>query len=219
VTVKDNGIGIAPDLLSRIFDLFVQDKGEVDRSRGGLGIGLAVAKRLVELHGGTLSAISRGPGLGSEFTVTLPESRQPVGYQDYPIPTPVGGRGHPAVNPRRILLVDDNRDSARTFSRLLERRGHHVEVAHDAASALTVAQSFRPDTFLLDLGLPGMDGYELAAELRRNGFGDGLFIAISGYAQRQDFECSRQAGFQHHLVKPVGIDRIMEIFYSADKSR
>jgi PAS domain S-box-containing protein len=218
VTVKDNGIGIAPDLLSRIFDLFVQDTRELDRSRGGMGIGLHVAKRLVEMQGGTLSAMSKGPGKGSEFTVILPEVPERFNLRNQPI-TPADHSSGNGGSSRRILLVDDNHDSARTFSRLLQRRGHSVQVAHDGPSALLVAQSFKPDTFLLDLGLPGMDGYQLAAELQRLGFDDALFIAISGYAQHQDFERSRQAGFQHHLVKPVGIDRIVDIFNSSDNPR
>jgi PAS domain S-box-containing protein len=217
VTVKDNGIGITPDLLSHIFELFVQDKRGLDRSRGGLGIGLALAKRLVEMHGGVLFAASDGHGQGSEFTLVIPELPTRGNSQDDDRDTCTLANqdsGDADAAPRRILLVDDNQDSAHSFSRLLQRRGHHVHVAYDGFSALAIAPNFEPDTFLLDLGLPGMDGYELAAELQRTGFANALFVAISGYARRQDFDRSSRAGFHHHLVKPVDIERIEEILRS-----
>jgi PAS domain S-box-containing protein len=209
VAVKDNGIGIAPDLLSHIFELFVQDKRGLDRSRGGLGIGLALSRRLAELHGGTLSAASDGPGCGSIFTLVIPSlpthAHLPASHHA------PAARSNGNGTPRRILLVDDNKDSAQSISKLLERRGHLVRVVHDGITALKIAYDFAPDTFLLDLGLPGMDGYELSRKLHRTGFANALFIAISGYAQPQDIDHSRIAGFQHHLAKPVDIERIKEV--------
>lgn len=218
ITVKDNGIGITPDLLSHIFELFVQDKRGLDRSRGGLGIGLALAKRLAEMHGGNLSATSDGPGLGSAFTLVLPALAVPSKSKN------VNSKVHIDSSPgnnqgtqpnRRILIVDDNKDSAHSVSRLLKRRGHEVRVVHDGLSALAIAAHFEPDAFLLDLGLPGMDGYQLATELQHAGFKNALFVAISGYAQPQDIEHSRTAGFHHHLAKPVDIERIKEVLAGA----
>jgi signal transduction histidine kinase len=209
VAVKDNGMGIPPDLLSDIFELFVQDKRGLDRSRGGLGIGLALSKRLAEMHGGTLSAASDGPGKGSVFTLVIPAlpSHERLHASNHPPAAANNGNG----TARRILLVDDNKDSAQSVSRLLERRGHQVRVVHDGVTALEIARDFAPDTFLLDLGLPGMDGFELSRKLHVTGFANALFIAISGYAQPQDIDRSRIAGFQHHLAKPVDIERIKEV--------
>lgn len=218
VAVKDNGIGIASDLLSHIFELFVQDKRGLDRSRGGLGIGLALAKRLTEMHEGTLSAASDGPGLGSVFTLILPALAVPSKLRNANPEIAVdsgNGNNRGAPTTRRILIVDDNKDSAHSVSRLLKRRGHEVRVVHDGLAALAIANHFEPDTFLLDLGLPGMDGYQLASELHRMGFNNALFVAISGYAQPQDIERSRAAGFHHHLAKPVDIERIKEVLAGA----
>lgn len=218
VTVKDNGIGITPDLLSHIFELFVQDKRGLDRSRGGLGIGLALAKRLAEMHSGTLTATSDGPGLGSAFTLVLPALSAPSKQKDAAPELPIdisNGNELGVPTSRRILIVDDNKDSAHSVSRLLKRRGHEVRVVHDGFSALAIATHFEPDAFLLDLGLPGLDGYQLATRLRHAGFTKALFVAISGYAQPQDIERSRAAGFHHHLAKPVDIERIKEVLAGA----
>jgi PAS domain S-box-containing protein len=213
VCIKDNGIGIPPNLLSQIFELFVQDKRGLDRSRGGLGIGLALAKRLAEMHGGTLVAASDGPGQGSEFTLTIPALAINVSSRGEGL-IRLKGSGNGNTETCRVLIVDDNRDSAYSISKLLQRRGYQVRVVHDGLTALQTAEEFKPDAFLLDLGLPGMDGYELAIQLHRAGFNAALFVAISGYAQPQDIERSRQAGFQHHLAKPVDIERIKEVLRS-----
>jgi CheY-like chemotaxis protein len=163
------------------------------------------------MHGGTLTARSAGPGKGSEFTLTLPAPKniENMTQPSHPIPPPV----QPLVstNPRRILIVDDNRDIAHGLARLLHRRGHAVSVAHDGPSALEEAADSRPDAFLLDLGLPGMDGYELVRELKARGFSDAIFIAVSGYAQKQDIETSRAAGFDHHVAKPVDINMLSRL--------
>ena len=201
-----------PELLPHIFDLFVQDPRGLDRARGGLGIGLALARRVAEMHGGTLVAESDGPGQGSTFTLRLPALASGT---PKPANRPEGGaQPKPNLPTHRVLIVDDNQDSARALARLLERRGQQVRVVHDGLAALAIAQHFEPDVFLLDLGLPGIDGYQLAAELQRSGFGNALFVAISGYALPQDLERSRDVGFEYHLAKPVDIERVTEVLRS-----
>jgi PAS domain S-box-containing protein len=208
ITVRDNGIGISPDLLPHIFDLFVQEPRGLDRSRGGLGLGLALVRRLVKMHGGSISAQSPGPEKGSTFELRLPALQEQV-------PASVPTISVPAENDqkisRSILIVDDNRDSAQGLRRLLQVKGHDVRVAHDGAEALNLLEAFTPEIFLLDLGLPGMDGYQLAGELRKRGCSRALYIAISGYAQERDIETSRKAGFHHHLAKPVEVDEIVKL--------
>jgi signal transduction histidine kinase len=200
ITVRDNGIGIRPDLLPRVFDLFTQGDPAPDRAAGGLGIGLTLARRLVEMHGGTLEARSDGPGRGSEFAIRLPISaaslapRQsaPAESAEHPLPT------------RRILVVDDNEDAAVMLSAMLGTWGQLTCLAHDGLTALDMAREFRPDVVLLDIGLPRIDGYETARRLREEPWGRELVIAaVTGWGQVADIERSRQAGFDHHLVKPV----------------
>ena len=208
VSISDNGIGIAPDMLSRIFDLFAQADRSLDRSQGGLGIGLFICQRLIELHGGTISAFSDGPGRGAVFTIRLPllneaALQSPTRASTEEAPT----RVEPA---KRVLIVDDNVDSATTLSWLLAEQGFTVEVAHDGANGLKAAKSFRPDIFLLDIGLPGIDGYELARRLRSDGFESARIIAISGYALEADIERSRAAGFDRHFAKPVELDVLVK---------
>ncbi|HLZ46963.1 MAG TPA: ATP-binding protein [Gemmatimonadales bacterium] len=208
ITVRDTGIGIAPDMLSRIFDMFVQADSSPERVRQGLGIGLTLVKRLVDLHGGTVEARSAGLGKGSEFIVRLPalaDQRAPGGD--------VTGRPVAGVERRksdlarfRILVVDDHRDAGESLATLLRLLGHQVRVAYDGISALEAARVFRPQVALLDIGMPGMDGIELGARLRREPELAGLLlVALTGYGRDEDRKRSGAAGFDHHLVKPVDI--------------
>jgi len=201
VRVRDNGLGIAPELLPKIFDLFVQGSRSLDRAAGGLGIGLSLVREIVRLHGGTISAVSAGAGQGSEFTVRLPLARVDPAEASKPSS---GMRTTGAQ--RRILVVDDNRDAATSMALLLGAFGHEVHTVHDGASAIEQARTLRPDVVLLDIGLPGMDGYDVAARLRElDGLRDTVLIGITGYGQEDDRRRSRDAGFDHHLVKPVEI--------------
>jgi PAS domain S-box-containing protein len=207
VSVKDNGIGIAAEVLPKVFDLFVQAERGIDRSQGGLGIGLALARSLVDLHGGTIAARSEGPGRGSEFIVRLPLS------VTRSVPAKASTAEASAPAPRRsglrILLVDDNLDAVDLLAEGLRSFGHEVAVAHDGPAALTVARDFRPNTALLDIGLPVMDGYELATVLRKAQGSDPLrLIALTGYGQDADKARSQDAGFDVHLVKPVDLDTV-----------
>jgi signal transduction histidine kinase len=202
VRVADQGIGIAPELLSSMFEMFTQGGASL-AAQGGLGVGLALARRLVELHGGTISGESGGTGQGSVFTVTLPAAT--ASPLEQAAPSPQAGNG----SPHRILLVDDNIDFATSLSFLLRGLGHEVAVAHDAAQALTVARELRPEIGFLDLGLPDTSGYELAGALRSQPeSANTVLIAISGWGQPRDRERSREAGFVLHLVKPVELKNI-----------
>jgi signal transduction histidine kinase len=196
--VKDTGLGIPHAMLHRVFELFTQLNPSLDRSQGGLGIGLTVVRKLAELHGGSVSATSEGPGRGSEFTVRLPLVEAP---------TPAATRERKpgsAMPPQKILVVDDNHDTARSLALLLRSNGHTVEVAHDGYAALETARSFEPDVILLDLGLPGIDGFKVAQQLRsEDRFQNTRLIALSGYGQAQDRQRSKEVGFDQHLVKPV----------------
>ncbi len=196
--VRDTGIGIPTEMLPRVFELFTQVERSLARSEGGLGIGLTVVRRLAEMHGGSVSATSEGIGKGSEFTVRLPTSatRPPVVHE----------REVPVAQPRslRILVVEDNVDSANSLVKLLNKSGHTTAVAYDGPAALAAAHTFRPEVILMDLGLPGYDGYQIAHQLRQEAdFQRVHMIAISGYAQSDDRRRSREAGFDAHLVKPV----------------
>jgi signal transduction histidine kinase len=198
--VRDTGIGIGADMLPHLFDKFVQAPQSLDRSRGGLGLGLSIARSLVQLHGGEIEAHSAGPGSGSEFIIRLPLA----GEADM-APSAGAAPGQlAAVTPRRVLLVDDNQDVLQGLRALLEVGGHEVQAVGDPASALRASVNFVPDLAILDIGLPGMDGYELATELRRQpGFGKTRLVALSGYGQPADQARSREAGFAAHLVKPI----------------
>jgi PAS domain S-box-containing protein len=202
--VRDTGIGIAPEKLPYIFDLFMQAERRLDRSQGGLGIGLSLVRSLAEMHGGEVTARSDGPGRGSEFVVRLP-ALPPTSVTGDRAEPGAGLEPAPSLPRRRILVVDDNPDSARTMAMLLRRSwGQEVEVAHDGPGAIEVALTFRPELLLLDLGLPGMSGYEVARHLRqRPEFAGTLIVAMTGWGQDSDRQRSAQAGFDHHLVKPV----------------
>ncbi len=201
VEVRDHGVGMTADVLPRIFEMFAQGNSSLDYAQTGLGVGLALAKRLVELHGGTIVASSHGMGQGSVFTVTLPV-----------MAALASDRGEElAAAPRtpgrhRILLVDDNVDFAASLAMLLETQGHQLRVAHDAEEALAIAQEFVPEFAFLDLGLPTVSGYELAREFRaRSTLAATVLIALSGWGQAQDRDRSREAGFALHLVKPIDL--------------
>ena len=200
VEVVDNGVGLTPEMLPRIFDAFTQAEQTIDRSQGGLGIGLTLVRRLVTMHGGEIAARSEGPGRGSTFTVRLPATDR-----DIPPRRDAGPSPHDALRVRpRLLVVDDNADTARAMARLLGAEGFEVRVAHDGRDAIEAARAHRPDAILLDIGLPGKDGYEVAREVRGDPIlADATLIAISGYGQDEARRRAVDAGFDHHLVKPV----------------
>jgi CheY-like chemotaxis protein len=202
-------MGIDPDLLPHLFELFVQGARGPDRAEGGLGLGLSLARTLTTLHGGTVSGRSDGPGRGSEFTVRLPAAPT-AGAEarttDVPARRVAGDRA------RRVLVVDDNRDAAQMISNVLAHAGHEVRVASDASEALSMADLFRPQVAILDIGLPVMDGYTLARELgARLGEAAPVLIALTGYGQEQDQRRSEEAGFAFHLVKPVDAERLARL--------
>ncbi len=209
ISVQDDGAGIAPELLPVLFHPFVQGERTIDRAQGGLGLGLALVQSLVALHGGTVSATSEGVGRGTVMTVRVPAaaarriSSVPASRAGDALPVPKAGR--------RVLVVDDNADAAEMLAILLRRRGHVVEVAYDGPSALEVFDRFRPDAALLDIGLPVMDGYELAQRVQRRAKRDLLLVAVTGYGQDTDRERSRAVGFAHHLVKPVNTKELVAI--------
>ncbi len=199
IKVRDTGIGIPPEKLPQMFELFAQGDRSLARSEGGLGIGLTLVRSLAEMHGGSATATSEGPGKGSEFLVRLPA----VAARAEEIP------GLPAKTPQaiahraRILIVDDNVDMVRGLVKLLELLGHDVQTAYDGPTAIETARVHRPEFVLLDLGLPGMDGYQVATRLRQEQGSQDVIIAVTGYGREDDRCRSREAGFDHHLVKPI----------------
>ena len=208
IAVKDNGIGLSPQMQTQVFDLFTQAEQGIERAQGGLGIGLTLVRRLVERHGGSVSVTSDGPQRGSEFTVRLPAIEPPPAAAARESPT-----GAEPARSRRILIVDDNRDAGRTLSLLLKTLGHETALAFDGRQALEVAAEFRPAVALLDLGLPEINGFDLAVHLKQ---GDPRIqlIAISGYGQAADRRRSQDAGFDRHFVKPVDVDALMQLLAS-----
>lgn len=211
VHVRDRGIGLSESMLATVFEPFVQHQREVNQARGGLGVGLTIVKSLVELHGGRVHAASEGPGRGSEFWIELPAAI------DEEVPALPPTIGAPVLRSRhcsRILVVDDNEDGADMLAALLEQLGHTVQVAYDPATALQNLDGFAPQVALLDIGLPVMDGYELARELRARLAAPCRFIALTGYGQAADLERSMRAGFEAHLVKPVPLDRLVALLDS-----
>src|SRR6185503_9190343 len=208
LSVRDNGIGISAELLPRVFDFFVQGSRSLERSQGGLGIGLTLVKRLVEMHGGTVTAHSAGLGKGSEFVVDLPLPDQAAGSERSGVidAAAVGGRR------RRVLVVDDNVDAAESAAALLSIWGHQVRTVHDGLSVMRHVKEFRPEIVLLDIGLPGKNGYDVARELRQ--LPDSpvrMVAAMTGYGQEQDRRRSAEAGFDVHLTKPLDLERLREL--------
>lgn len=204
IRVKDSGIGIAPEMLPRVFDLFAQASQGLDRSRGGLGIGLTLVRRIVELHGGTASVTSAGIGSGSEFVVRLPIAAQPVETEREPTE-----RRHRKYS-RRILVVDDNHDAALTLSLLLRASGHETAIAYEGRGALELVPSFQPEFALVDIGLPGMSGLELASRLRKS-YPHIFLVAVSGYGQAEDLARSKAVGFDKHFIKPVRLEELLRV--------
>jgi PAS domain S-box-containing protein len=212
LAVKDTGVGIQADVLPTIFDLFVQGERSLARSQGGLGIGLALVRRIVELHGGTVQAASDGFGMGSTFSVHFAAISEPNRNADTQIVTAA------ECNPRRVLIVDDNEDLRETLSMLLARDGHEVHEAHDGPSGLQAALTIRPDIGLLDLGLPGFDGYALARDIRAHDECKATYlVALTGYGQVEDRLRAREAGFDDHIVKPCDFDQLALLFRRANR--
>jgi CheY-like chemotaxis protein len=200
IAVKDNGIGISPELLPRVFEPLSRARGVTGRSHAGLGIGLSLVKGLVELHGGSVEAHSDGPGSGSEFTIRL---RVATGLSASE-PARAGDDDAPALANRRILIVDDNRDGTESLAMLLELMGHLAETAYDGEHALEIAETTRPEVVLLDLGMPGLSGYDVCRRIRARPWGrDVVLIALTGWGQEADRRRTKEAGFDHHMVKPV----------------
>jgi signal transduction histidine kinase len=210
VSVRDNGVGIPGAMLDCVFDMFTQ----VDRSHtqigGGLGIGLTLVRRLVEMHGGSVEARSGGPGTGSEFLVRLPLAPA-IAPQLNPAASEISQRQLPATG-RRIVVADDNVDAAESLAMMLELLGHETRTAHDGEQALRLAREFRPDVMVLDIAMPGLDGHDLARSIRAESWGgEVLLIAASGWGQADDKQHSRDAGFDHHLVKPIEFETLDEL--------
>lgn len=205
VSVKDDGIGIAPGVLASVFDMFMQVDRSTRRAQGGLGIGLTLVKSLVAMHGGRVEARSDGPGLGSEFVVRLPLIQASSAAR-------AAARCAQSLPARRILIVDDSRDGGESLSVLLRVLGADVSLVHSGRAALQAVESFRPEVVLLDIGMPGMDGYEVARRIRANPANRGIMlIALTGWGQKEDRERSTAAGFDHHLVKPADIDQLRQL--------
>jgi PAS domain S-box-containing protein len=216
ISVADNGIGMGPDMVGRVFELFTQAERTSDRSQGGLGIGLALVNSLVELHHGTVTAASAGPEQGSEFTIRLPRVVLPVAGAEK------AGEGPPAPAPAtlRVMVVDDNTDAAMMLGMFLESAGHQVSIEHNARRALQSAQREQPDVFMLDIGLPDMDGNELARLLRAQPGGErAVLIAITGYGQEQDRQETAAAGFDYHYVKPVDAEQLLTLLAEVKRPR
>jgi CheY-like chemotaxis protein len=203
LTIDDTGSGIAIELLPFVFDMFVQSDQALDRASGGLGLGLTLVRRLIELHGGTVVAASNGEGRGSTFTVRLPRSQGPTN------PTP-GAR--PDANPRRVLVIEDDGDAREMLRLMLEIAGHTVYDAADGPGGLEFLEAEHPDVAIIDIGLPGQDGYQVARRIREHPDGRTMIlIALTGYGRPTDHQRSVEAGFDHHLVKPADLDTLARL--------
>jgi signal transduction histidine kinase len=212
ISIRDTGIGISAEALPKVFDMFMQGDRSANRSHGGLGIGLTLVRTLVELHEGTVTALSEGLGRGSEFVLRLPLAKtRSVATDDRSPRTASNGR-----QVQRILVVDDNVDSATTLGTLLTFLGSEVEIANDGPSALAAMEKYRPNFVLLDIGMPGMDGFEVAKRIRKRPEFDGVtLIALTGWGQEEDHRRTREAGFDHHLVKPADLDALQALLLSS----
>jgi two-component system CheB/CheR fusion protein len=218
IKIADNGIGIAPEILPKIFDLFVQADQSLSRSRGGLGIGLTVVRSLVEMHQGSISVESEGPGMGTEFRISVP--RAPVASPVVSAETGTVDREEDVPIPRRrILVVDDSLLNAASLEKLLIALGQDVRTAHDGREAIETAREYRPDVILLDIGLPVMDGYEVARLCRRDPeLQEATLVAMTGYGKAEDRQRSQAAGFNAHLVKPVFLDDLKLLLLNSPES-
>jgi CheY-like chemotaxis protein len=216
ITIKDSGIGIPPELLPKIFDMFMQVDRTMTRTHSGLGIGLTLVKRLVEMHGGSVEAWSEGRDKGSEFTIRVPALVDPRSRERDAIPADDSmPKGH-----RRILIVDDNELSANSLSILLGMAGNETRTAYDGAEAVATAETFRPDVVLLDLGLPLMDGYETCTRIRQQPWGkDILVVALTGWGQAEDRRRSTEAGFDRHIVKPADPVQLMKMLAELEAAK
>jgi CheY-like chemotaxis protein/two-component sensor histidine kinase len=211
IAIRDNGLGISPTLLPKVFDLFAQGERSLARSEGGLGLGLTLARRIVEMHHGTITARSEGPNQGSEFVVHLPPAGRVSARE-----TKGGSSTSTVTGVCRVLVVDDNDDSAQTMAMMLELGGIKAKIAHDGAAALRVADEFRPHVVLLDIGLPEMDGFEVARRMRQTPeLSSAILVAMTGYGQEEDRRRTADAGFAHHLVKPVDPEALKRVIASA----
>jgi CheY-like chemotaxis protein/two-component sensor histidine kinase len=210
--VEDTGMGIPPDLLPHIFELFIQGERGLDRAQGGLGIGLTLVQRLVDLHEGAIEASSAGPGRGSRFTVRLPAIPRPAVQ---PAPSRAGA---PSA-PRRVLVIEDNDDSRDMLRQVLEHAGHEVHDAGDGPQGVDAALRLEPDVALIDVGLPELDGYEVARRIRAQARQDMLLVALTGYGLAEDRERALAAGFDLHLVKPIDFDRLFDVLAAAPAGR
>jgi len=218
IRIRDDGMGITPDLLPKIFDLFAQGSRTLDRAQGGLGIGLTLVRRIVELHGGTVEAKSAGPGMGTEIIVHLPAVPANATFVRAKRPE----RLSPATagSSARVLIVEDNRDAADSLAMLLEILGHHVRGVADGPTALAAARANVPDLMLIDIGLPGMDGYDLARAIRNDEtLKHIVLVALTGYGQQEDKAQAIAAGFDYHLVKPVETDALGDLVARVGSSR
>lgn len=210
LSVRDEGIGISAEMIPRVFDMFVQADRTLDRSQGGLGIGLTLAQRIVQMHGGSIHAKSAGIGNGSEFSIRMPVVPD---IDETIMPPNTGQSSQP--KPLKILIAEDNRDSAATMAILLRNLGHQVTIAYDGAEALKIAAELQPDAFLLDIGLPVLNGYEVAKRVRQQSQLDKTrLLAVTGYGSPDDAQRASKAGFDFHLVKPVSFDELQKLLSS-----
>jgi CheY-like chemotaxis protein len=208
VRVQDNGIGIPASLLPHVFDLFTQADHSLGRNHGGLGIGLTLVKRLVEMHGGRVEALSAGLGRGSEFIVELPRHIMEPQPETHGLPSDLLGSDPPL----RVLVVDDNQDAAETLGYMMRLEGHTVAIAFDGPTALLEAEKLRPQVILLDIGLPGMDGYQVVRQLRaQESTRSAVILALTGYGQPEDRARAKASGFDDHLTKPIEPSLLMSV--------
>jgi two-component system CheB/CheR fusion protein len=215
IRVRDDGVGIAKDVLGTVFELFVQSKRTLDRAEGGLGLGLTLVRSLVDMHGGTVAATSDGEGRGAEFVVRFPLVRE---SEDKPLPvrTPKLRAPHGS----RVVVVEDNDDSRDMLCTLLKRAGFDCRTAHDGPTGLALIENMNPDIAIIDLGLPGMNGFDIARRLRRVRKPDSLFlIALTGYGQAADRKAALEAGFDEHLVKPVEAEVLLKLLSDGARGR
>jgi len=216
IRVKDTGIGIPTEMLPRIFEIFTQVDPSLERSQGGLGIGLTLVQRLVQMHGGTVEAHSHGPGKGSEFIL-----RFPVAVEAKERTTQGGASSRQVTIPStcRILVVDDNQDSADSVAMLLRTMGNEVHTAHDGLEAVGAAATFQPDVVLMDIGLPKLNGFEAATRIREQpGGNEMVLIALTGWGQEEDRRRSKEAGFDHHLTKPIDFSLLQRLLAASKPS-